>query len=169
MAARTRVPRRTHGRAEQQSQRRVTRHRIIFLRGGEGEEDQQEAGPGERQQTRAPGAVDRLEREPRDRRKVDAPGKQPDEMEEPEVEARDGVVVARITKIQEAQHLLVDEIEPQKAVVFAGNATPGEVENRRVAQSRQHVPGRRDGQRDDEAAPHVQPLPYLRRKQLPRE
>jgi hypothetical protein len=160
---------RRHGRAEQQGQCRVARHRIILLRGGEGEENQQKAGPAQGQQARPAGAVQRFERQPRDGRKVDAPGKQPEQMEEPEVQSRDRIVVARRAQIQEPQHLLVHEVEPQEAVVFAGHAAHREVEIGRIAQRRQHVPGRGDQQHDGEAAPGAQTLPHLARKQLPRE
>ena len=90
-------------------------------------------------------------------------------MEEPEVQSRDRIVIARRAQIQESQHLLVHEVEPQKAVVFAGHAAHREVEIGRVAQRRQHVPGRGDQQHDGEAAPGVQTPPHLARKQLPRE
>ena len=162
------IPTRRHGRAEQQGQRRVARHRVILLRSGERKKKQQEAGPAQRQQPCLPGAVRRLERQPRDRRKVDAPGKQPEQMKEPEVHSRDRVVVAWRAQVQKAQHLLIHEVKPEKAMVFAGNAAHCQVEIRRVAQSRQHVPRRGDQHYDGQAAPGPQPSPHLGRKQLPR-
>ena len=57
-----------HGRTEQQRQRRITGHRIVFLRGRKREEYQHEADPAQRQQTRLPGAIHRLERKLQHRR-----------------------------------------------------------------------------------------------------
>ena len=65
------------------------------------------------------GAVHRLEGKFGDGREIDAPGEQPDQMEEPEIEARDGVVIARVAQIQKPQKLLVDEEEPEEAVILA--------------------------------------------------
>ena len=63
-------------------------------------------------------------------------------MEQPEVEPRNGIVIARIAQIQEAQQVLVDEIEPEEAVIFARNAAHRKIEIRRIAERRQHVPRR---------------------------
>ncbi len=53
----------------QQRQRRIAWHRIIFLRGREGEEDQNESGPGTAPADRvSSGAIDRFERQLRRRR-----------------------------------------------------------------------------------------------------
>ena len=72
-------------------------------------------------------------------------GKQPQQMEQPEVQARDRIVVARIAQIQKPQHLLVDEVEPEESVI-ADSLCDGEIEVRRIAQRRRRVPRRRDGQ-----------------------
>ncbi len=55
-----------------------------------------------------------LERKLEDGRKIDAPGKQPQQVEHPEIQTRDGVVVARIAQIQKAKKLLVDEKNHKK-------------------------------------------------------
>ena len=87
MTASVRVPRRTHafsaghGGAEQQGQRGVARHRIIFLRGGEREEDEHEAEPAETEQAGAAGSVDWFEGKLGDGREIYAPGEEPDQME----------------------------------------------------------------------------------------
>ncbi len=135
---------RGHGGADQQGERRIARHGIIFLRGGKREENQHEAEPAERQQARAAGAVNWLEGKFGDGREINAPGKQPDQMEQPEIEARDGIVIARVAKIQKAQKLLIDEEKPEKAVILAGTAVEREDEIRRIAQRGQDVPGRGD-------------------------
>ena len=148
-----------HCRAQQQRQRRVTGHGVILLRSGEGEEHQNETNPAERQESRASGAINRLERQLGDRREIDAPRKEPRQMEEPEPQPRDRVVVARVAQIQEAQQLLVDEKEPQETVIFSLAAVHGEREVRRIAQGRQHVPGNRDQQNHQHPAEGMQPLP----------
>ncbi len=72
---------RGHGGAEEQGERGVARHRIIFLRGGEREEDQHEAEPAEREQAGAAGAVNWFEGKFGDGWEINAPGEQPDQME----------------------------------------------------------------------------------------
>ena len=106
------------------------------------------ASPAQRQQARATGAVHRAERQLRDRREIHAPRKQPDQVKQPEIQARHGVVVVRIAQVQEAQQLLVDEEEPEEAVILARPAVqrPGEV--RGIAKRRQDVPRGRNQQSD---------------------
>ena len=98
--------------------------------------------------------------------KVHAPGKQPDQVKQPEPDPRHGVVVARIAQIQEAQQLLVDEEEPEETVILARPAVHGEREVRRIAQRGQHMPGHRDQQNDRQPAEGMQPLPGLRAKTI---
>src|SRR6266850_339723 len=64
-----------HGRAQQQRERRVARHGIVFLGCRESEKDQKKAGPTKREEAYPSGAVDRFVRELRNRRKVEAPWK----------------------------------------------------------------------------------------------
>ncbi len=90
-------------------------------------------------------------------------------MEQPEIQARHGVVIARIAQVQKPQQLLIDEVEPEKSVILAGRAVHGEVEIRRIAQRGQHMPGRRDQQHDREPAKRLQPLPGLAARKLPRD
>ena len=85
-------------------------------------------------------------------------------MKQPEVEARNGVVVARIAQVQESQQLFVDEEEPEKAVILARNAVQREVEIRRITQRRQNMPGHRDEQNDQRSRERMQALPGPRRK-----
>src|SRR5271165_1017661 len=114
------------GRAQQEREGRVDWHRIVFLRGGKGEEDEHESGPAEGQQAGAAGAVDGLEREPGNRGKIGAPWKQPYQMKRPKVKAGNGVVVARIAQVQETQQLLVDKEKPEKAMILARAAVERE-------------------------------------------
>ena len=73
-----------------------------------------------------------------------APGEEPYEVQQPEPESRDGVVVARIAQVQEAEEVLIEKVEPEKAVILAGAAVHGPVEVRRVAKGRENVPRRGD-------------------------
>src|SRR6266446_1916056 len=66
---------RGHGGAQQQRERRVARHGIVFLGCRESEKDQEKAGPTKREEAYPCGAVDRLVRKVGDRGKVDAPWK----------------------------------------------------------------------------------------------
>src|SRR5260370_26742815 len=87
-------------------------------------------------------------------------------MEKPEPDSRHGIVVVRITAIEEAKKLLVDEVEPQEAVVFARAAVEREREVRRVPQCRQDVPRRGDQKSNEESADGPQPLPGAPHKKL---
>src|SRR6266404_508096 len=66
---------RGHCGAQQQRERRVARHGIVFLGRSESEKDQKKASPTKREEAYPSGAVDRFVRELRNRRKVDAPWK----------------------------------------------------------------------------------------------
>src|SRR5882762_1601175 len=65
---------RSHRRAEQQGQRGIARHRVVFLSSGKREEHQDKSDPAYRQQTGAAGAVNRFEGKPDDGGEVYAPG-----------------------------------------------------------------------------------------------
>jgi len=82
------------------------------LRRREREEDENESNPAQRQEARLAGAVDGLVGELYGGGEVHAPGKQPCQVEQPEPQARNRVVVAGITQVQETQQLLIDEEEP---------------------------------------------------------
>src|SRR5580704_18422833 len=87
---------RSHRAAQQQRKRRVAGHRIILLRGGKRKENQNKTCPAYRQQPSAARTIDWFERKFRDSREIDAPGKQPHEVQQPEVKTRDRVVITRI-------------------------------------------------------------------------
>src|ERR1700733_1013474 len=91
-----------HCRTEQQCKCRVARHRVILLGGRKGEKNQNKTNPTESEQANPAGPVNRLEAKPADSSQIDAPWKEPDQMKEPEPDARYGVVIARVTQIQEA-------------------------------------------------------------------
>src|SRR5208283_2351310 len=98
---------------------------------------------------------------------IHAPGKQPDEVKQPEVKPRHCVVIAWVAQVQEPQHLLVHKVKPQEAVVLAGKTAQREVEIWRILQGRQDVPGRGDEQDDSHSREEMQPLPGSRHEQLP--
>ena len=111
---------RRHRGAQQQRHRRITWHGVILLRGREGEKNQDESGPAKRQQTGAAGAINGLEREVCNRWKINTPRKKPDEVKQPEPQARHGIVIAWIARVEKSQQLLVDEVEPQESVIVSG-------------------------------------------------
>src|SRR5271170_3399687 len=90
-------------------------------------------------------------------------------MEYPEVEARDCVVIARVTHIEKAEQLFVDEKEPEESVIGIGSAVQSENEIRRIAQHGEDVPGSGDQQNDERAAEGMQALPDTPGKKLARE
>src|ERR1700693_3076139 len=66
---------RGHGGAQQQSERRVTGHGIVFLRSGEGEKDEEKTGPAKGKEACSTRAVNRLVRELGNRGEINAPRK----------------------------------------------------------------------------------------------
>src|SRR5260370_29776123 len=87
-------------------------------------------------------------------------------MEQPEPQPRDRIVIARIAQIEESQDLLVDEIEPEKAVVFTRTAVQRKRKIGRIPKRSQNVPRRCNKERDEKTADGTQPLPGSRGKQL---
>src|SRR5208282_1090337 len=158
-----------HRRPQQESQGRIARHGVILLRGGKREENQNKAGPAERQEPRPPRPVHRPERKLRDGRKIDAPGKQPRQVQQPEIQARDRIVIARIAQVEEAEKLLIDEEEPQESMVLAGTAVQRKSEVRRIPESGQNVPGSRNQNHDEDSAHGMETLPGSRGDELMRK
>ena len=80
----------------------------------------------------------------------------------PEIQARHSVVIARITQVQEPQDVLVDEVEPEEAVIRTRFAVHAEVEIGRIAQGRQDVPGggNRQQQRETGDGPQSAPVAF---------
>src|SRR5580698_7991034 len=94
------APSRSHRGTKKQSQRRIARHRVILLSRRKREKDQQKTRPAKRHQPHPPGAVHRFKRKLGDRWKVKAPGEKPQEMEQPKIKPRNGIVIAWIPEIQ---------------------------------------------------------------------
>ena len=153
-----------HRRTQKQRKRGIARHRIIFLRGREGEEDQHKASPTERQKPRSARAIDGFKGKLGNGGKIHAPGKQPHQVQQPEVKARHGIVVSRIAQIQKAEQLLIDEEEPKKSMILPWPAVKREGEVGWIAQRGQNVPGRGDEQDDQQSAEGMQPPPGRRQK-----
>src|SRR6267142_446522 len=141
-----------HGRPEQQSHRRIAGHRVIFLRRREREKHQDKSDPANRQQTCAARTVDGLERKLCDRWEIDAPREKPQKVKEPKPQPRHGIVITGIAQIEEAENLLVDEIEPQEAVVLPWAAMQRKRKVRGISNGSQDVPRRGNRQRDEESA-----------------
>ena len=103
----------------------------------------------------APGANKR-------RREEEAPGKEPDELAEPEDEPRLLVVVVRVALAEEAQNMLVDEIEVEEAMhmPWRGNVADG-IALIGITQAGEDVPGRGDGEEEQDAGeePQLAPAP----------
>src|SRR5579864_8767906 len=76
----------THGhrRPEQQCQGGVTRHGVILLRRRKCKKDEQESRPAKGQQSRSSCAVNRFVGKLREGGEIDAPGKEPQQVEQPE-------------------------------------------------------------------------------------
>ncbi len=97
--------------------------RVVLLRCGEREEAEDEEDPDDCKQPSSACSRRRLwladKATPQSDGQGQAPGKEPCEVQQPEPNARHGVVVARIAHVEEAEEMLVQEVEPEKAVVFA--------------------------------------------------
>ena len=93
-----------------------------------------------------------LPREGHEGGQEEAPGKDPDEMQQPVSEAGQLVVVVRITQVEEAQVVLVDEVEVKEAVdVAQGGVVADGVSLVGIGQAAENVPGRGDGHEDQRA------------------
>src|ERR1700682_4517945 len=90
-------------------------------------------------------------------------------MQQPKRRAWNGIVVARVSQIQEAQDVFVNEIEPEKTVVLAGAAVHREIEVWRHTKSGQNVPRRGNRQNDERRGENMQPFPNFSRQELPRD
>src|SRR5258706_15903614 len=80
-------------------------------------------------------------------------------MEQPEGGARHGIVIARVAKVQEPQHVLVHEVEPEEAAIFTNLAMKREIERGRIAQRSEKMPGHCDREGDQDPATDAEPLP----------
>src|SRR5580693_1243711 len=90
-------------------------------------------------------------------------------MEQPEIEPRNGVVVARITKVQKAEKLLIDEEKPEKSMKLPWAAMQTEIEIRRILKGGENVPRRCNQESNDHSAEGMQALPRPSGKQLLRQ
>jgi hypothetical protein len=72
-------------------------------------------------------------------------------MEQPEEVTGNCVVVARPPHVEEAEDVLVEEVEPEEAVILAWFALHREVEVRWIAEGGKHMPRRGDQQQDQRA------------------
>src|SRR5215471_5836679 len=82
-------------------------------------------------------------------------------MKSPEQKTWHGIVVPWIATVQEAQDLLVDEVEPEEPVIRARLAVHREVKNRRVADGCEYVPGQRDCQEQDDSRRRPEAVPCV--------
>src|SRR5262245_38507132 len=88
-------------------------------------------------------------------------------MKEPKEEPRHGVVVARVSSIQEPEDLLVDEVEPEKPTVGPGLAGHCKVKNWRIADGGHDMPGHGYGQKQENPWCWSEAQPGPAREQAP--
>src|SRR5208283_590964 len=91
-------------------------------------------------------------------RQEHAPGQEPRQQEAPEQHERYGVIPWRHALVQEAHHVFIDEVEPQKSAHLA---------LRRISQRRQNVPRRGDREKHQRARnqTQLQQVPQIPREQ----
>ena len=93
-------------------------------------------------------------------RQEEAPGKEPDQVEEPVGGKRQLVVVVRVSLTKEAQVMLVDEVEvPETVDVADGGVVADGVPLVGIGQSAKDVPGRGDGEEKQRAGYGLQKPP----------
>src|ERR1019366_9494478 len=138
----------SHRAANQESEGRVSGHRIILLCSGKSKkaEDHQDPAQGEQANLRSPVRTHVLK--PERAHQKSTPREEPGEMQEPEPGARDGVVVARVAEVQKTEKGFIEEVEPEEAVILAGRAVHREIEVRRVAQRGENMPWGGDREQD---------------------
>src|SRR5437016_11004174 len=78
-------------------------------------------------------------------------------------------VIARVAQVQEAEHLLVDEIKPKEAMVLTWSAVKRQGEIRRISQGGEDMPRRGNRQDDKQAAHWAETLPGAAQKELLRQ
>src|ERR1700722_3766151 len=155
----------------EQQQGKVNGVGVVLLVGGKGEKDQDDGsvdgeqpdgsaakasgtrrnGIGSRAHTTQPSGSGGP-RPPDHQRQIDAPGKEPDQVQAPVENKRKFVVVDGITPAKKTQHLFVDEVEIKEAVHVApaGNVAH-RVTGAGIAQSGEDVPGSGDGKKKQNA------------------
>src|SRR5262249_13249886 len=113
------------------------------------EKDQYDADPAECQHSRSARSINGSEAHACGRKRVKAPGEQPNHVKEPEPHERHRVVVPRISKIEKPEYVFVDEIEPEETMILAGAAVERKVKRRRIPQRRQYEPGHSNRTHDE--------------------
>ena len=115
---------------DEKNERRKRGEDVVFLAGGKREEKEWDRCPESEKETRAFFGREGADRDegtegfaPGDGAEsadeIGAPGHDPDKEQSPEEIEGNGVVVARDAKIQIAEEMLVDEVEPEPAVGVA--------------------------------------------------
>jgi len=95
-----------------------------------------------------------------ERGEEEAPGKEPDEVEEPVGEGGELVVVVGIALAEEAEDVLVDEVEPPEAVDIAEGGDVAELMAfAGVGEAYEDVPGGGDGEEERAAAEGLEVTP----------
>ena len=93
-------------------------------------------------------------------RQKQAPGEDPDQVQQPVGKAGQLVVVVRVAQAEEAQVMLVDEVEVKEAVdVAEGGVVADGVALVGIGQPAENVPGRGDGQKNQRAGDRLQLAP----------
>ena len=80
------------------------------------------------------------ERQPSYSGDICRPREQPHKIQRPEQSSRDGVVVPRISSIEESKQLFIDEVEPEEAVILARATLQRKEEVRRISERREYMP-----------------------------
>src|SRR5580704_9314769 len=167
------------GTGREQKQGEIDGKSVVLLIGGEREKEQDDRGI-DAQQPGGPGTEERRARSygirgrpqaatpassgaprpPKNNREVDTPGKQPDQVQTPVENKGQLVVVHWIAFAQETQHLLVDEVEIEKAVDITGgrNIADG-VTGAGIAQPGENVPGGSNGQEEKNSGEQAELTP----------
>src|SRR5215472_3056326 len=90
-------------------------------------------------------------------------------MKQPKPQPGNRIVIARVTQVQEAEHLLVDEIKPKEAMVLPRTAVKRKREIRRISEGGEDMPRRGNHQDDKQAADGMETLPGPPQKELLRQ
>jgi hypothetical protein len=177
-----------HHAGDENQQRRPDGEGVVLLIGGDGEEEQRPRGKKAEQPDGARAKTEieeqavcfsrRLRRCPvaaadilhplaaglpgqgYEGRQKQAPGKNPHQVQQPVGIAGQLVVVVRIAQVEEAQIMLIDEVEVKKAVDVAdGGVVADGVSLVGIGQAAENVPGRGDGQKEQRAGDRLQLAP----------
>src|SRR6516164_306373 len=80
-------------------------------------------------------------------------------MQQQEWHSWNRIIVARIAQVEEPQDMFIDKVKPEEATIHSRVAAEREVEERRITETRQNHPGRKECDAQEGAGKRAQEKP----------